>query len=654
MVLQLTSPGIAGLRAFCLVPIVIVIGAYEYTHAFGGQMPIPFLAMFASIIVAAVAGGRWFGVIAASLTSVEIVRCYFLGIGPPALTGTLPNVVLGTLLSFGAGYWLGALRDDLDCTLAELDRHRAGLEADLQDERREKERSLTERAKKEARLRTAFRLASLGHFEFDTATGDCVYCSRRHAEHLGMTPEEFVAATAGLDPELCYVHPDDRDRVRRTIRRIRHGEPAELEYRALWPDGSIRHLREIVEPELDASGQVVAEIGTSMDLTDLRLAEAQLRESQKLEAVGRLTAGVAHDFNNLLAVIMGNLELLKEGATPKDEAEMIDAALGATARGAVLTGKLLSFGRKSMLSPEPLDLCMTVRELGTLFRRTLPTSIEIDLPHCAGRCMALVDRAQFESAMLNLVVNARDAMPSGGLLRIDGSRHRFDAAALRRAGLDLEPGDYVGIAVTDTGSGMSDEVRNRALEPFYSTKGVGKGSGLGLPMVLGFAKQSGGDVGIASAPGMGTTVTLYFKAGVAIPEEIREEPEDTLDRQGDGALVLLVEDDPSVRKITARQIQSLGYRVIQADTAQSALNLLEDHSDISLVLSDVVMPGEMQGTDLVQHARRMRPGLNCVLMSGYHQIPAADDRAPPPSVARLTKPISRADLGASLSAALDA
>ncbi len=629
------------LRVLGLLPVILIIGRYEYTHAFGGTMPIPFIAMFAAVVVAAIVGGRLTGLTAGLLVAGEVLHCHLRGIGPAPLTALPGNVLLGSVIFCSVGFLLGWLRDRLDQTIGQLAQHRTGLEADLEAE---KEQSLSDKARHEARLATALRLARLGHFEFETATGTCSFCSRRHASHFGLTTEEFMKQTEGFAPALAFVHPDDRQIVREAIRRIRSGQEHEFEYRAQQANGEVRFIREIVAPEFDVDGTVIREVGTSLDLTDLRRAEATLLESQKLEAVGQLTAGVAHDFNNLLAVIMGNLELLKEAESPDEEAEMIAAALGATERGAALTRKLLSFGRKSMLNPEPLDLCMSIKELGTLFRRTLPASIEIALPCTSGDCIASIDRAQFESAILNLVVNASDAMPSGGSLKIHGKTETLDAATVARRGLALESGTYIGISVTDTGTGMTDDVRAHALEPFFSTKEVGKGSGLGLPMVLGFTKQSGGDVEIDSAPGKGTTITLHFKAAPgALPGCSTGKPEFET-APGSGALILLVEDDASVRAVVSRQIAALGYRVLEAEDARAAMAILEARDDVALMLSDIVMPGKMQGTDLLRAAAALKPSLKCILMSGYHGMPSGADIDLPPDVPRLTKPISRDEL----------
>ncbi len=460
-----------------LATILLVLMTRSFTD---WEMPVPFLSLYAAVICAAVTGSALSGALAGGLAALFVLHSHIVGFGPQLLTGKLSTSLLGMSIFAVSGAVFGWFKQNYDNALAEVLNRRRKLQEELDTERREKEMSMGEHLAREALLDSAVRIAGLGYFVFDTATSDCEFCSGQHAGHFGLTFSEFFEQTKGEFPSLDFIHPGDRDWVRSEIARIKRGESIQIEYRGLHKNGEEVRIRESVEPVFDANGKLIKEIGTSLDVTEMRRTEAHMRENQKLEAIGSLTAGVAHDFNNLLAVIMGNLELMDPVQDPSERKLLVEAALDATRRGAVLTDRLLSFGRKAMLSPEPHDLSEIIADMGTLLRRTLPATIELELPKPRQDCWAVLDGAQFENAVLNLAVNARDAMPSGGKLRIEFEEADFDNDAIRRHGLTLEPGRYIALTVTDTGSGMTDDVRSRATEPFFSTKGVGKGSGLGL------------------------------------------------------------------------------------------------------------------------------------------------------------------------------
>jgi PAS domain S-box-containing protein len=389
--------------------------------------------------------------------------------------------------------------------------------------------------------------------------------------------------------------------------------------------------------------------GFAHDLTARKRLERELRQAQKLEAIGQLTGGIAHDFNNLLTVIMGNLEMLEERLAGEDLA-LLEDAREAARMGAELTGRLLAFARRQPLRPRAVDLGRAVPEAVALLRRTLGAAIEVRATLTPELPPVLADPGQLQNALLNLAINARDAMPGGGRLTIEAAEVELDAdVAEARPG--LHPGRYVMLAVGDTGTGMSPEVRERAFEPFFTTKRPGAGTGLGLSMVYGFVKQSGGHADLYSEPGCGTVVRLYLLRA-DVEDRAGEAGQASLEaHRGRGETVLVVEDDPRVRRVTARRLRELGYAVLEAADGPLALSVLEQHPGVDLLLTDMVMPGGMTGADLAVAARAQRPRLAVVLSSGY----AAPEslRELPEETGWLRKPYAAADLARALRRALD-
>jgi PAS domain S-box-containing protein len=356
--------------------------------------------------------------------------------------------------------------------------------------------------------------------------------------------------------------------------------------------------------------------GFIRDLTLRVKMEQDLRQAQKMEAIGQLTGGVAHDFNNLLTVISGNLEMLENRLATADDRELLEQAREACQLGAQLANRLFAFGRRQSLQPKLVDLAGLVGGMVELLRRSLGATIAIETQLAPGLPMVSVDPGQVENALLNLAVNARDAMPKGGKLLISTALVRLGPAEVA-SHPEQAPGTYVTLAVTDTGSGMTPEVRQRAFEPFFTTKGPGAGSGLGLSMVYGFVKQSGGHVQLYSEPGLGTTVRLYLPVrdeALAAPASV---PAAASDAAARGETVLLVEDDARVRQVSHRRLLELGYAVLQAENGPTALKVLDDGAAIDLLFTDIVMPGGMTGVDLAHEARRRRPGLKILFTSGY-------------------------------------
>lgn len=385
--------------------------------------------------------------------------------------------------------------------------------------------------------------------------------------------------------------------------------------------------------------------GFVSDLTARVKMEQELRHAQKMEAIGQLTGGVAHDFNNLLTIISGNLEMLERRLTEREHRELLGEAQEATKLGAELANRLLAFGRRQPLNPKPTDISTLVSGMGDLLRRSLGEAIEIELRLPKALPAVMADPGQVENALLNLALNARDAMPNGGRLIIEAMRAELDEDYAAHA--DVVPGKYVCIAVTDTGTGMTPEASQRAFEPFYTTKGPGVGSGLGLSMVYGFVKQSGGHVKLYSEPGVGTTVRLYLpECAIETPAELT--PTAPAPRTKAGGTVLVVEDDRRVRRVTVRRLRELGYSVIEADSGPAALLMLDRTGPIDVLFTDVVMPGGMTGVDLAHEVRQRRPGLKILLTSGYAEPEAITGGLLAGNVAWLGKPYSINELDAKL------
>jgi PAS domain S-box-containing protein len=360
-------------------------------------------------------------------------------------------------------------------------------------------------------------------------------------------------------------------------------------------------------------------VGIIRDLTERREAEKQreqLRQSQKMEAVGQLTGGLAHDFNNLLAIIIGNLDMLREiRAEDPVTDELVRDALESALRGADLTRRLLAFARRQPLQPEQVDINEVIGAIVRLLTRTLGENISIELALSANVWPVQIDRAQFEAVIANLATNARDAMPRGGSLLIATNNGRLDEA-YAAAHADVASGDYVVIEVSDSGTGMPPEVLTRIFEPFFTTKDQGKGTGLGLSMVFGFMKQSGGHITVYSEFDKGTTFRLYLPRVVDAPVTQDERPEETASIGG-SETVLVVEDNAGLRRIVVRQLSEAGYRVLEAPDAEAAMTIVDSPEPIHLLLTDVVMPGVMDGRDLARVAAARRPLLRTLLTSGF-------------------------------------
>ncbi|WP_029619541.1 PAS domain-containing sensor histidine kinase [Pseudorhizobium marinum] len=394
--------------------------------------------------------------------------------------------------------------------------------------------------------------------------------------------------------------------------------------------------------------------GFVRDLTSRHKIEEELRQSQKMEAIGQLTGGLAHDFNNLLTVISGNLEMVESKISDERLLTMLREAQDAADDGAKLTGQLLAFGRKQPLNPKIVDVGQLVSGFSDLLRRTVGETIELRTVITGSANEALVDASQLQNAILNLTLNARDAMPRGGRLSIEIARVKLDVDYAQMYP-NVRTGDYVLVSVTDNGEGMPPEVKQRAFEPFYTTKGVGSGTGLGLSMVYGFAKQSGGQIQLYSEEGQGTSVRIFLPAtqpavdAAAAPDGKATAPQ-TL--PGGSEKILAVEDDARVRRIAVSRLTDLGYAVVEAENGVQALAKLRENKDIALLFTDVVMPGGMTGDELAQIVRAEHPHVKVLFTSGYAE-PEIAGRELAVSGSWLKKPYTARELALRLRELLD-
>jgi len=409
----------------------------------------------------------------------------------------------------------------------------------------------------------------------------------------------------------------------------------------------------VIDAIYNEAGAVVGFAKVTRDLTERRLIEDQLRQSQKMEAIGQLTGGVAHDFNNLLTVIVGNLETIWRHAPPDDGKlrRAIDQVTRGAQRAVTLTQQLLAFSRRQPLNPKPTDINRLVAGMSDLVRRTIGENISVETVLAGGLWRVEIDAHQLESALLNLAVNARDAMPEGGKLTIETANAHLDDNYADRYP-ELTAGQYVVVCVTDTGAGMSPEVITRAFEPFYTTKPIGQGTGLGLSQVYGFVKQSGGHVKLYSELGQGTTVKIYLPRMSRQADEEPDLPFIAPPTGGKHEVVLVVEDDDDVRLFTTESLRELGFTVVQAHDAPSALKLLEIRPEVQLIFTDVGLPG-MNGAQLVAAARALRPDIKVLFTTGYARNAIVHQGRLDPGVELITKPFSRLQLASRIRDVLD-
>ena len=532
------------------------------------------------------------------------------------------------------------IREFADRTRSAVERAR-GEHALRDSEARLRELNETLEAQVAARSAERDRLWNLSQDMLARAdyTGMMSAVSPAWTQVLGWSERELL--TRGY---ATLMHPDDETPTLAAIGHMAEtGQPARFENRIGTKDGGWKHIEWTVAPEADGVNFIA--VGRDLSLAKAREAELEsaqeaLRQSQKMEAMGSLTGGVAHDFNNLLTPIIGSLDMLvRKGVGSERERRLIDGALQSAERAKTLVQRLLAFARRQPLQPTAVDVVRLVDGMVGLLGSTLGPKIDVRVDLAGDLPPAKADPNQLEMALLNLAVNARDAMPDGGELTIFARRESIRAT--HPSG--VKPGHYVRLCVGDTGAGMDEATLRRATEPFFSTKGVGKGTGLGLSMVHGLAAQLGGGMMIESAPGRGTTIELWLPISVTLAESA-EEDDASLPVAAFNGLALLVDDEELVRMSTGDMLVDLGYDVVEANSAEEALSLLHGGLSPSLVVTDHLMPG-MSGAELARELKAERPGLPVLIVSGYAEVEGIDT-----DVARLTKPFRNADLADSLSA----
>jgi PAS domain S-box-containing protein len=504
---------------------------------------------------------------------------------------------------------------------------------------------VTERVKMENRLAESQRIAKLGSWEWDIASNTRWWSDEAYRIY------DFSPSTAPITREswLHKVHPDDQPMVRAIVETLADN-PRAFTYRCrlVRADGKVRTIQVHGEPIADFGPNNMIIAGTTLDITDRESIEAQLQHAQKMEAVGQLTGGIAHDFNNLLGAVLGNLDLMTEELDGNNRAQTLAGrAVAAAESGAQLVRRLLAFSRKQALNAQLTDVNELVVNMLDLLRRTLGDKVQIETALAGGPMHCLIDRPQTEGALLNLCINARDAMPEGGTVTIKTSSLLLDEH--RPASLhELQPGPYLTLTVSDTGMGMPRAVRERAFEPFFTTKAPGQGSGLGLSMVYGFVKQSDGHVEIKSDAGRGTAVLIYLplQTAAALVEPEVQPPLPAPSRGKE--VVLVVEDNADLRGYAVSVVRSFGYRALSAPCARTALKLLDTRPDIALLFTDIVFKEGPSGLQLADQARRRRPELPVLLTSGYLGDRAVGERAQQAGTYTLGKPFRAADLGRKL------
>lgn len=489
------------------------------------------------------------------------------------------------------------------------------------------------------RLEFALENAHVGIWDMDYTTGVFRWSKILEAQY-GLQPGTFEGTFQAF---VERIHPDDRASVLETVvNAVKTGEDFSAQSRTILPDGTVRWLNGVGRVRLTEQGEPARAVGISLDVTERRALEAQFHQAQKMEAVGRLAGGVAHDFNNLLTAILGYCELLMADLMPDDPHQADLAQIQKAGQSAAtLTRQLLAFSRKQIIEPTLLDLNAVVTSMLAMLGRLIGEDVKVVLAVRADLPTIKADSGHLEQVVLNLGVNARDAMPKGGTLTIETANVELDEH-YATTHLDVKPGSYVALTVTDTGDGMTPAVQARMSEPFFTTKPAGKGTGLGLAMVHGIAKQSGGSISVHSEVGKGTSVTVYFPRVEAVERAGPAAP--PMSPRAVRGTVLIVEDAEGLCMLAQKLLARQGYSVLAAVNGDEALRLFEDNPSIDVLLTDVVMPGA-SGPELSREMVRRRPTLKVIYMSGYTEDAIAQHEVATSGIALLNKPFTAEALG---------
>jgi two-component system cell cycle sensor histidine kinase/response regulator CckA len=504
--------------------------------------------------------------------------------------------------------------------------------------------------RKDERLSEAERVAHLGHWELNTLTNELTWSDEIY-RIFNMDRETFGASYGAF---LETVHPEDRERVRRAVESALAGEaPYQIDHRIVWPDGTVRIVQERADVTFDDEGKPIRMLGTVQDITEGRQLQMQLVQAQKMESVGRLAAGVAHDFNNLLSAILGYSELsLKDLPDPHPLREPLEIIQHAGEKAAALTRQLLAFSRKQVMEFQAVDLGEVVGDMAKMLRRIIGEDVVLELRMGALQRKIWADPGQVEQILMNLTVNARDSMPQGGRIIIEASEVTLDESFLQEHP-GSKKGPHVCLSFSDTGEGMAPEVLERIFEPFYTTKDVGKGTGLGLAMVYGIVKQHEGYIAVESLAGRGTSFRVYFPMAEP-PVPIREMEDATRGRYEGQETLLVVDDDPTLRGLVVDILEPLGYRLMGAADGREALAIGQVSSDrIDLLLTDLMMPS-MGGEELSSAFHIIHPETQTLFMTGYMTEPdAGTGRSVASKEPVLQKPITPSKLVEKVRSVLD-
>jgi two-component system, cell cycle sensor histidine kinase and response regulator CckA len=502
------------------------------------------------------------------------------------------------------------------------------------------QRRITEEGLRRSRqqLAEAQSISGLGSFERDLSD-DTIVCSDELYRIWGVRPTGFPSTHKNF---IDYVHPEDIGSLTEALRlAIQGGPPLDAEFRVVRSDNSVLHVQARAEVRRDPTGAPISLVGTVMDITERKNLEQQLRQAQKMDAIGQLAGGIAHDFNNLLTVIQGNSDLALDSLDPSTSAHGdISEIRKAAASAAALTQQLLAFSRRQVLQLRPIELRAVARGVERMLGRLLGENIELVLELDEDPGLVLADSGQIEQVLINLTVNARDAMPAGGRITIASTSARVTAS--EESEIPLSPGEYEVLKVSDTGTGMDAATQERIFEPFFTTKPAGRGTGLGLSTVHGIVKQSGGELHVDSALGEGTTFTIYFpRVSGTILADV---PKKAARAGGGSETILVVEDEAPLRHLVRRVLMKKGYVVLEAANAEEAIRICENESQhFDLIVTDVVMPG-LNAREMVERIAEMRSGIKVLFMSGYHKDHVMVQNLATATIDFLHKPFSPQDL----------
>ena len=551
----------------------------------------------------------------------------------------------GVALCLGAIAWLFAIRGREVERRRRLEEELRSLNLELEDRVQER----TKQVERASRLLNAVveNIPDMVLLKEPSGTGfRYLLINAAGEELLGKSRDEIIGRT-----ETDLFPAEESALVVEANRTVAaSGEPRILTDRTLTTASGERTVETRMVPIANGNGQTALILAIVRDVSESKRREEQLRQLQRMDAIGRLTGGVAHDFNNLLAIIHGNSELVRDRLQPGSElAEMTDDVIGAASRGAELVRRLLAFARMQHLEPTSVDLGERLPNVIGLLQRALGENVQLQVRMAEGLWPAIIDPTQVDDALLNLAINGRDAMPGGGTLTIETQNVHLDEDYAAHH-VEVAPGDYVMLAVSDTGTGMAPDVLARAFEPFFTTKEEGQGTGLGLSQVFGWVKQSNGHIKIYSEVGHGTTIKLYLPRAMA-EGAVAPAPTDSAALGGDET-ILVVEDNPNVRKTVIRQLHDLGYASVEAESGARALEMVAEGLAFDLLLTDVVMPGGMTGYELADRLRQDRPDTRVLFTSGYTELARSVDQ-PARKDPLLSKPYRKQDLGRAVRSALD-